>query len=276
MSSFLCSDFASSSLKPLRASKGLNILARRPRSIAGCKIDVIRDAAENGCNLIITHEPIYYQTPDYPQWFAGFENHVANAKNRLINENHVTVWRDHDHMHAHKPDSIFDGVFRELGWNTYLLDEECPEMTYLLEMPETNAKDIADHLKKNIGLNGIRIIGNQKSKIKRLAFVAHLYPGAFGAVEETDWGYNDYSTEIIKLMVEHDVQAIIPGEIIEWTVLSYIRDAAELGENKICFNIGHFNWEELGMKRFSRVIRDLVREDIPVIYIPSGDIASYM
>lgn len=54
--------------------------------------------------------------------------------------------------------------------------------------------------------------------------------------------------------MENGIDAIIPGEIIEWTVLSYIRDAVQLGKNKAVFNIGHFNLEELGMKYAARFV----------------------
>ncbi|MCA5963818.1 Nif3-like dinuclear metal center hexameric protein [Blautia sp. RD014234] len=43
-------------------------------------VDVIRKTAELGCNLLVTHEPIYYQTPDYPEWKGEFENRVYDEK----------------------------------------------------------------------------------------------------------------------------------------------------------------------------------------------------
>lgn len=239
-------------------------------------VDVIRRAAACGCNLLITHEPIYYQSPDYPRWFAEGQNHVAEQKQRMIEDARLTIWRDHDHMHAQQPDAIFSGVLSCLGWERYLVKEVAlPEMSYLLELPVQNAIDLAAFLTKAIDLNGIRIIGNPEAKIQRLALVAHLYPGAFGETKEMPTGYTDYSVEVIRMMEDLNVQALIPGEIIEWTVLSYIRDAAFLGEDKVCFNIGHFNWEELGMKAFAGTIRNLVGDGLPVHYLATGDIATY-
>ena len=77
--------------------------------------------------------------------------------------------------------------------------------------------------------------------------------------------------EIMKYMETEGIDAIIPGEIIEWTILSYIRDAAYMGKHKACFNIGHFNMEELGMKYAADWIGELLNNKIPVNYIPTED-----
>ncbi len=66
--------------------------------------------------------------------------------------------------------------------------------------------------------------------------------------------------EIMKYMETENIDAIIPGEIIEWTILSYIRDAAYMGKHKACFNIGHFNMEELGMKYALEGVEELSKE----------------
>ena len=240
-------------------------------------LGVIRRTIEAGCNLLITHEPIFYQTPDFPKWFASFDNHVASEKERLLRENHITVWRDHDHMHAHRPDSIFAGVLKYLGWTDYLCEDEgFPEMTYVLDLPQTDATDLSHFLMERIGMNGVRLIGNPHAKIRRIALVGHLYPEAFGKTETTPDGFTEYGTEIIGLMEHHGVQAIIPGEVIEWTVLSYIRDAAAMGEDKAALIIGHFNWEELGMRYARDYIEELVFGACPVKYLPTGDIAEYI
>ena len=82
---------------------------------------------------------------------------------------------------------------------------------------------------------------------------------------------HSYDMEIMKYMETENIDAIIPGEIIEWTILSYIRDAAYMGKHKACFNIGHFNMEELGMKYAADWIGELLNNEIPVNYIPTED-----
>ena len=72
--------------------------------------DVIKQAAELGANLIITHEPTFYNHPDETDWLR---NHpVYEAKRRLIEESHVVIWRFHDYLHSIPPDSTFMGLVR--------------------------------------------------------------------------------------------------------------------------------------------------------------------
>ena len=127
-------------------------------------------------------------------------------------------------------------------------------------------------LKEKIGMNGVRIVGNPEDKMKRVAIVAHLYPNSAMVDEiKEDGYYHSYDMEIMKYMETENIDAIIPGEIIEWTILSYIRDAAYMGKHKACFNIGHFNMEELGMKYAADWIGELLNNEIPVNYIPTED-----
>lgn len=237
-------------------------------------VEVIKKAAELGCNLIVTHEPIFYQTPDFSDWKGDFSNRIYEEKLKLLKETGITVWRDHDHMHAHKPDSIFTGVIRYLGWEDYYTPSK-DRCTYQISLPETTVGELAVYLREKLHLNGLRYMGRDSDRISKIALVGHIYPNSFipdGMGE--DGYYHDYSMEVIRLM-EDGVQAILPGEIIEWTTLAYIRDGIAQGKAMACYNIGHFNWEELGMKYAADWIKELVNDDVPVHYVPTGDAFSY-
>lgn len=240
--------------------------------------EVIRRAASLGCNLLITHEPIFYQTPDFPQWKGSFPNQVYEQKRSLLERCGMTVWRDHDHMHAHRPDSIFSGVIRELGWEAYYRQPEGDtwDMSFRFELPPVTVGELGAFLKEKMGLNGLRYLGRPKDVVTRVAMVGHLCPGCFfpegiGA----DGFYHDYAMDVIRMM-EEEVEVIIPGEIIEWTALAYIRDALAMGKKKACLNVGHFNLEELGMADFAKTLRQLTKGELPVHYIPTGDSFSYL
>ena len=47
-------------------------------------VEVIRKAAALGCNLIVTHEPISYQTPDFPDWKGSYPNKVYEENQALL------------------------------------------------------------------------------------------------------------------------------------------------------------------------------------------------
>ena len=241
-------------------------------------VEVIEKAYKMGCNLLITHEPIYYQTPDYPEWKGAFQNSVADEKMHLLCKNGMTVWRNHDHMHQHQPDAIFSGVLKQLGWEKYEIDlpEKIP-LAYGVELP--NAVTVAEmgrYLVEKIGINGVKYIGRDEDSVKRILIAAHLYPNGFypDGMQE-DGFYHDYSMDLMQVMEMQHMDALIPGEIIEWTILSYIRDAISLGRNRSCFNIGHFALEELGMKEAVNWTQGLAGDAIQVRYIHSGEAFSY-
>ncbi|MBR0137371.1 MAG: Nif3-like dinuclear metal center hexameric protein [Erysipelotrichaceae bacterium] len=237
-------------------------------------INVIRETARLGANLLIVHEPTFYTSADEAGWFESFSNSVYEEKRKLLDDNHITVFRDHDHMHAHQPDSIFTGVLKYMGWAD---KAECDMDTglfahYIVTDGPQTVKELCDKLINNIGLNGARIIGDPDMIVNKIALVGHLYPMQY---HKKDGSSGEYSVSIIDVL-EKGVDVIIPGEVIDWTVLSYIRDAVELGKNKAMINIGHFNWEELGMKYYRDWLPELLDNQIPVNYVPSGDMYDFV
>lgn len=239
--------------------------------------NVIKKAVELGANLIIVHEPIFYTSADKGGWYEDFSNAVYEEKRKLIDDHGIAVWRDHDHMHAHHPDSIFTGVIKYLGWEKYAT----PDLNtgafghYIIDLPETvTVEQLCRHLMDRIGMNGVRYVGKPEDLVRSLAFVGHLYPMDFG-MKHADGTPAEYSVQIIKTLEER-VDVILPGEIIDWTVVSYIRDAVQQGRTKAMINIGHLNWEELGMKYACEWVGELVDHEIPVTYIPSEDMYRFV
>ena len=240
-------------------------------------MDIIRKTAELGANLLIVHEPIFYTSADKGGWYEDFPNAVYDEKRALLDRGGIAVWRDHDHMHAHQPDGIFTGVLKHLGW----LGRERADYSsggfghFIVDLPrEMTVEELCRHIKSAIGLNGVRYIGNPRDKVRTAAMVGHLYPMDFG-IKHTDGTPAEYSVQIIKDL-EGQVDVILPGEVIEWTVLSYIRDAVQQGRAKAMIHIGHLNWEELGMKYAQEWISKLVGPQLPVTYVPSGDMYQYI
>lgn len=240
-------------------------------------IHVIEEAIHHDCNLLYVHEPSFYLTPDFPSWKADFSCETYERKVELLKAGNMVIYRDHDKAHSVKPDNIFFGVIKYLGWEEYWKQEDKTiPFGYLIEFPESlTVREINAMLIDKLRLRGIRYIGRDDARIKRLALVGHLYPGAFIPPTYKDGYYTDYSTEIIRTMELNDVDAIIPGEIIEWNILSYIRDSVELGRQKACFNLGHFNWEQLGSRYVLDWLPSILDDIVKVKYIPSGDIWSY-
>ncbi|MBO6158873.1 MAG: Nif3-like dinuclear metal center hexameric protein [Firmicutes bacterium] len=241
-------------------------------------IEVIRQAALLGANLIVTHEPTFYTSEDSPGWFEDFPNSVYEEKAALLARHGIVIWRDHDHLHFHQPDGIFEGVLRYTGWKPYAKAVRPPYGGFghfLIELPQPmSVSAVADHLMRCIGMNGCRYVGRPDDMIRKILIVGHLYPMmSASSPSRRDGKPKEYSVQIIGDM-EDGVDLILPGETIDWTVLSYIRDANELGHSKAMISLGHYNWESLGMRYAADWLKDLIPA-LPVTFVDAGDLFRY-
>lgn len=243
-------------------------------------VNVVRRAIELGTNLILVHEPTNYTSSDEPGWQEGFKNDVYAEKAKLMAEHGIAVWRDHDHMHAHQPDGIFTGVLKYLGWEDCAVADSSMGMYthFVVTLPEekqTTLQALLRQLKETVGINGVRYVGPEDMPVRKLAIVGHLYPAPTGAVNRAGLP-KEYSVEIIRYFEEQGVDLILPGETIDWTVLSYVRDAVQLGQQKAVVTMGHFNWEELGMRYAREWMNQLVGAELQVTYVPTEDMFRYL
>ena len=135
---------------------------------------VIRQAANEGCNLLICHEPTFFDGWDKTDWLEG--DPVYLVKKALLEETGMTVYRNHDHLHSDRPDGIFTGVAKKLGWEKYALsDEFMPGCCF--QLPSTTVAGVAEPLAQAMGIDGIRIIGDPEMEVERAAVVFHFLGG---------------------------------------------------------------------------------------------------
>ena len=225
-------------------------------------VAVIRKAIELGANFIFVHEPTFFSGyDDECEWLEG--NEVYEEKKALLVDNGIVVFRDHDHIHMHNPDGIFHYMLKQLGWLEYT-DPGAKRATEIT-LPETTLGELIKHVKKAMGLETIRYIGNLDAKVSKIGFCGHLFPN-----ESTNWSNNAQ----VAASWKYDV--IIPGEIVEWTVPQYYRDAALLGKDKGMILPGHFVSEEAGMRWAVEWLRPIVGDELPLTFVAAGDMFSYM
>ncbi|MDO4378532.1 MAG: Nif3-like dinuclear metal center hexameric protein [Erysipelotrichia bacterium] len=228
--------------------------------------EVIKKCAERKLNLIISHEGITY---NYEKKYDinCFENEVVRKKIDYAYDNDIVIWRDHDAMHGpfpknnirEKTDLIFYGTMKELGWEKYLIGDEKKPLWY--KIPPIKAEKLGALLIEKWNLNGLRIVGNLDSTISMVYMCEHVTGG------EKDIAILDNCAK---------AEAIIPLEICDYTVTTYVRDAAAMGMNKVIFEMGHFNAEELGMKYLANILSDIFVNRCPVEFIQSGDGFDYL
>jgi putative NIF3 family GTP cyclohydrolase 1 type 2 len=223
-------------------------------------VDVIRRAIAADCNLIITHEPTYFTGRDGTDWLSG--DPVYQQKKALIDGNRISIWRYHDHMHSGFEDLIYKGLLKEMGWTDYL-DRDFP-LPHCYTIPSTTVAALVDFLKKTLSIEVIQVVGEAKTECRRVGIL--VGGGSLGlGIEEMP----------AKLMHEQQLDAIICGEITEWTLSAYVRDAAALGFNKAIIVVGHERSEEPGMKGLADLLRPVFGE-IPVHFLDAGEPFIYL
>jgi len=229
-------------------------------------VDVIRRAAQAGANLIITHEPTWYTGVDGTDWLE--DDAVYLAKKALIDQYNIAIWRFHDHMHMADEDGIFRGFELETGWNQYRM---APPTTDTLgfgvtgkpdgcyEIPETTLRGLCECFKAKFQMRVIQIIGDPNLKVSRVG----VLPGG---------GSLGIGTEYMPMryMRLRELDVLICGDITEWTLPAYVRDAYQLGLPRAILVLGHERSEEAGMKWLGDWLNDIVN-GTPVVFIDAKE-----
>jgi hypothetical protein len=78
--------------------------------------DVLKRALARKKNMIVAHESTFWDGFDPVEVMLG--DPVCQAKIRFAEENKMVVWRIHAHWHRRRPDPIFVGLARKLGWSS--------------------------------------------------------------------------------------------------------------------------------------------------------------
>jgi putative NIF3 family GTP cyclohydrolase 1 type 2 len=236
-------------------------------------MEVIERAAALGANLIITHEPTYYTHLDTSDWLQG--DPVYAAKVALLARHGMVVWRFHDHWHAHRPDGIFTGVIKALGWESALICPDLgladegykeklratgmgwgadPERSSLCEIPPVRLGDLAQLLKGRLGIAAVRVAGPADLTCRRVMLYPGSPPGQFQMLA----------------LGRDDVDVLVTGEINEWEACEYVRDANRSGRPRGLIVLGHAVSEEAGMGWLAEWLRERA-PGVPVAHVPTGE-----
>jgi putative NIF3 family GTP cyclohydrolase 1 type 2 len=209
---------------------------------------VLEKAVAEGKNLIVTHEPTFYNHPDDQAWLEN--DAVYQQKLAYIREHHLVVWRFHDTWHMREPDGILEGVVEQLGWKPY----QNSANPHLFRLPATTVGEIAASLQSRTGARTMRIVGDLDLPVTQVA----LLPGASGVQKQ------------IKALEQDGVELLVAGEASEWETVPYVQDAMAEGRHKALILLGHEVSEEAGMDACARWLRTLF-PGIPVEFIPAGE-----
>lgn len=210
-------------------------------------MDVLKKAVAMNCNMIIAHEPLFYNHLDDTRQLQN--DPVYLEKRKYIDDHKLVVWRFHDYIHSIRPDGILSGMVVKLGWKDYAVNGRLDDFS----IPETTLSGLLDYLKNIFPGNAFYVVGDPDLKLSRVRFLC----GAPG------------SEAHIAALAEKNVDAVIAGEVPQWETYEYMRDAVQQGRNKAIVFIGHVYSEEAGMEFCADWLKGFVK-GIPVSFIASG------
>jgi putative NIF3 family GTP cyclohydrolase 1 type 2 len=207
-------------------------------------LSLLQKAVAAGLDFVVTHEPTFYNHLDETKDLAN--DPVYRFKQDYIRKHGLVIWRFHDHLHARKPDMIFTGFTRALGWERYRENENSP----LFTLPPRSFRELARDVERELPSRSIRLIGNPDARVSRVCYMGHDLAAT------------------VRLLAECDV--VMAGEIREWDSAEYARDLAAVDRRKGYIVIAHERLEQDGMELAADWIRGFVPE-VPVRFISSGE-----
>lgn len=225
-------------------------------------VDVIKEAIDKNIDFIITHEPTWFTGMDDTEWVK--EDPVYLEKKKLLEEHGISIWRFHDHMHMASEDGIYRGFEQEYDWAKYRMPDRnsgnpMDDFGGCYEIPETSLKDLCAFFKEKSDMQVVQIVGDPQMQVKRVAVL--VGGGSLGlGVENMP----------MRLMREKNIDLAICGDITEWTLPAYVRDASQFGMNKGMLVLGHERSEEPGMKYLPEWLKSIVG-DIEVQFIDAKE-----
>jgi putative NIF3 family GTP cyclohydrolase 1 type 2 len=211
--------------------------------------DVLQRAAARGANLVITHEPTFYDHFDKLDVLEAEHDSVTAAKRAFIREHRMVVVRMHDHWHRRKPEPMSTSLSHKLGWEQY----RSPESEFLYRLPETTLTELATTIRQRLPAPTLRVVGDRSLRVSKIVLV----PGAAGFARH-------------RQALRQGVDVLVIGEAHEWETVEYVADAIAAGQKKALIILGHIPSEQDGMEEFARWLGTFVKE-VPITFVPAAD-----
>lgn len=211
-------------------------------------IPVIEYAISTGANFIIAHEPTYYNHLDNTEWLEN--DATFQYKSKLLEDNEITIWRNHDYIHSHETDGVYSGLLDKLMWRPFIVNESPRN----LKIPAISLAILIKHVKARLGIDTVRYMGDENQVCETVL----LMPGAMGGENQ------------IRLISETNPDVVLIGEAQEWTTPEYIRDLRASGKDISLIVLGHADSEDPG----SIYMKDWLLKNVPgieVTHVHSGN-----
>ena len=215
-------------------------------------IDVVKQAKEWGADMLVVHEPTYYDHMD-----VMIDTPLTRAKKELIEKSGMVIFRYHDCMHARIVDQVLEGELYYLGLKGQV-ERSAYNGSYIVNLEEEiTAEQLVKRMQEERGLKHVKIAGSMDHKSKRI-----------GACFGTPAG-------VFELLCDESIDMVLTGEVCEWKHAEYARDSALLGIPKSLIVMGHIGSERDGVRLLEQKIK-ASWQGVDVKYFECGEVYSYV
>ncbi len=214
-------------------------------------IPVVKKAKEWGADLLVVHEPTYYNHMD-----EHSSEKIELLKRKYIEDSGLVIYRYHDYPHSAKQDFIAEGMLQYMNFEGEIEKTDVFDLVRIHLKEAMTPREIAKQIEENCGIAHLRICGAADVKCDEISGMFGTPGGVFDELK------ND------------KCQVLLTGEACEWALGEYARDAADLGFKKAMIIMGHIGSERDGMKYVTDLINNKI-DGIEAKYFEGGEVYTY-
>ncbi|WP_392486591.1 Nif3-like dinuclear metal center hexameric protein [Haloimpatiens sp. FM7315] len=204
-----------------------------------CTLDVIKEAKEKKCNLVLTHHPLLFLKPS-----SITKQTLVGKKVIELIENHINVYSSHTNLDSVKH-GLNDNLMDILGFKDYETIEPCKGRCDLdlvtgvgriVTLKDSiSIKNLCNKVKMSLHTPFLRYSGDEDKLVKRIAVI------------------NGSGEDFFEKSKDLGAECIITGD----TTYHYVSDFLEQGVATI--DVGHFETEWPSFKIFGQWLESELR-----------------
>lgn len=192
-------------------------------------LDALKKAIKEKCNLVICHESLFFPNNTRADAAKGWKSN--DQKMRVMDSSKIAVFRAHLSLDRL---CIFDDFARILGLEKVVAGEGWHRI-FLIS--ETKLGDLAQEVKKKVGLKKIRVVGKFSHKVSKVGL---------------PWGGLGLSCNITfwEPLVANGANVVIAGEMDEYSMWYAVDSGLDVIETS------HAVSENIGIRNFTKRLQD--------------------
>jgi hypothetical protein len=201
-------------------------------------IAALKQAAAEGCNLVLAKDPLFWSEAQMPKTLSqgtvsffqegtagptpasvAEATDLAKFKKNMIESLRLNIVRISRGWDGQRSNALL-GLIKALNWkegSSFVADETLPNTkTAVVKIPQQSLIDLADYAKTHLNARSVRVLGDRGAKVSTVA----VHPGYLTIKGATRIG------------MEKNLDVVLTGESCEWEGFEYFEDWISAGHGK--------------------------------------------